>query len=62
MEEAIKTILGHTPTFVGVMGKEVDSAIVMKQGPNNNDLQTKVCNATHQGETSGLSCAMNSGE
>ena len=62
VEQAIKRIMGGTPTFTGVVGREVDSTILMTKTENNNDLQAKVCNAERTGGASGLSRALNTGE
>ena len=62
VEEAIKRIMGLTPTFTGAMSRAVDSAIVMTRTENNNDLQAKVCNATRTGQASSLARALNTGK
>ena len=46
IEEAIIRILGNSPEFAGIVGDYFgDSRIEMHRGPNNNDLQAKVCKA-----------------
>ena len=60
IEEAIVHFLGKSPEFAGVVSEFFgDSQIEMKRGPNNNDLQAKVCKAKMVGQTSTLVCAMN---
>ena len=60
-EQAIKKVLGDTPTFVGVVGKDGDSTITITKNANNNDLQAKVCGATRTDSASGIGRALNSG-
>ena len=60
VEEAIIRILGKSPEFAGIVEEYFgDSAIEMKRGPNNNDLQARVCKAKVVGQTSNLVRAMN---
>ena len=63
IEEAIVRLLGDTPEFAGVVADYLgDSRIELKRGPNNNDLQAKVCKAKVVGQTSNLLRAMNTSE
>ena len=60
IEEAVIRLLGSTPEFAGIVSDYFgDSRIEMKKGPNNNDLQAKVCKANKVGQTSTLVRAMN---
>ena len=62
IEEAIARIFGNTPGFAGIVTKEKgDSKIQIKRGPNNNDLQGRVCAAEMVVETSNLHKALNTG-
>ena len=63
VEEAIRRIFAHTPGFGGIVSKEKgDSKIQIKKGPNNNDLQGRVCAAEMVAETSNLHKALNTGK
>ena len=56
-------MLGRTPEFAGIVSEYFgDSRIEMRKGPNNNDLQAKVCKARTVGQTSNLVRAMNTSE
>ena len=60
IEEAVIRLLGSTPEFAGIVSDYFgDSRIEMRKGPNNNDLQAKVCKAKKVGQTSTLVRAMN---
>ena len=59
IEEAVWTILGTTPGFIGVQPRTSDSKITIKRGQNTNDLTAKVCNATMLGKTGGLTRTLN---
>ena len=62
IEEAIARIFRNTPGFGGIVSKaKGDSKIVIKRGPNNNDLQAKICCAEMVAETSSLQKAVNTG-
>lgn len=59
IEDAVIRILGRTPEFAGIVSDYFgDSRIEMRKGPNNNDLQAKVCKAKTVGQTSNLIRAM----
>ena len=59
IEDAVIRILGRTPEFAGIVSDYFgDSRIEMRKGPNNNDLQAKVCKAKTVGQTSNLVRAM----
>ena len=63
VEEAILRILGKSPEFAGIVTDYFgDSRIEMKRGPNNNDLQARICKANVVGQTSNLVRAMNTSE
>ena len=63
VEDAVIRILGKTAEFAGIVGEYFgDSRIEMKRGPNNNDLQAKVCKAKMVSQTSNLVRAMNTSE
>ena len=63
VEEAVIRMLGRTPEFAGIVSEYFgDSRIEMRKGPNNNDLQAKVCKARTVGQTSNLVRAMNTSE
>ena len=62
IEEAIARIYHNTPGFGGIVPKnKADSKIVIKKGPNTNDLQVNMCAAEVVGETSNLHKALNTG-
>ena len=54
-------ILGETPSFVGVIERESDTAIEMPRKKKKSDLEVKRCNATVVAESTGLTLALNSG-
>ena len=62
VEEAVWHILGKTPGFIGVTDRQSDSKIIIKKSKNTNDMQAKVCNASVNATTPGLTRALNTSE